>query len=159
MDSAGYVVSRLHEINKMATQRLAGVMPPQHRAGKAASAHVPHLPEHVKATLAVPCPKQSALMRDSMYLLSSTLQWPCHLAWSTGEASSCLHGERVHQASICLQNEMQKYIQVFCLTLLSGTDENMRRGIGGKKGKLTMGNEWRKSCPKAVLKHKLSGIH
>lgn len=74
MNSAAYVVSHLHEINKRDTQRLAGVMPPQHRAGKAASAHVPHLPEHAKATLAEPCLKKSALMGDSMYLLSSTLQ-------------------------------------------------------------------------------------
>lgn len=34
MDSAGYVVSHLHKINKKAVQRLAGAMPPQHRVGK-----------------------------------------------------------------------------------------------------------------------------
>lgn len=151
MDSAGYVVSRLHKINKRAAQRLAGAVPPQHCVGKGSCLCPCARARKSNPGSAMP-EAISSDGRQCVFAQLNQLQWPCQLTWSTGKARSCLHGKRVHQVFICLQNEMQKYMQVFCLTLLSGTHSNMRRGTGEKKEKFIMGNEWKNSCPKAVSK-------
>lgn len=78
MDSAGYVVSRLHKINKRAAQRMAGAMPPQHCVGKGSCLYP--CARARKSNPAVPCLKQSALMGHSIYLLSST-SCSDHVSW------------------------------------------------------------------------------
>lgn len=115
MDSAGYVVSHLHKINKRAAQRFAGAVPPRHWVGKGSCLCPCARARKSNPGSAMP----EAITSDGRqceFAQLNQLQWPCQLTWSTGTARSCVHGEWVHQVFICLQNEMQKYMQVFCLT-------------------------------------------
>lgn len=106
MDSAGYVVSHLHKINKKAVQRLAGAMPPQHCVGKGSCLCLSARTCKSNGGSAIMPEAISPDGRQHVFAQLKQLQWPCQLTWSTGKARPCLHGEWVHQASICLQSEM-----------------------------------------------------